>query len=57
IKEHIIFTEIDFDKVDEMWGMDIIICTTADNDDEARSLLKHFNIPFPDDSVEEKTNG
>ena len=57
LKEHIIFTEIDFDKVDEMWGMDIVICTTADNDTEARSLLKHFNMPFPDQSDEEKTNG
>ncbi len=57
IKEHIIFTEIDFDKVDEMWGMDIVICTTADNDTEAHALLKHFNIPFPDDSGEEKKNG
>ena len=46
LKEHIIFTEIDFDKVDEMWGMDIVICTTAGNDKEAYALLKHFNIPF-----------
>ena len=46
IKEHIVFPEIDYDKVDSIWGMDIIICTTAPNDDEARSLLKHFNFPF-----------
>ncbi len=46
LKEHIVFPEIDFDKVDVMWGMDIIICTTADNDGEARALLKHFNMPF-----------
>jgi len=46
LKEHIVFPEIDFDKVDVMWGMDIIICTTANSDDEARVLLKHFNIPF-----------
>ena len=46
MKEHIVFPEIDFDKVDEVWGMDIIITTTADNDAEAKSLLKHFNMPF-----------
>ena len=46
LKEHIVFPEIDFDKVDEVWGMDIIICTDADNDAEAKALLKHFNMPF-----------
>lgn len=46
IKEHIVFPEIDFDKVDEVWGMDIIICTTAQTDAEAKALLKHFNMPF-----------
>ena len=46
LKEHIVFPEIDFDKVDENWGMDIIIATTADTDAEARALLKHFNMPF-----------
>ena len=46
IKEHIVFPEIDYDKVDSIWGMDIIVCTTAPTDDEARSLLKHFNFPF-----------
>lgn len=46
IKEHIIFPEIDFDKVDEVWGMDVIICTTATTDAEAKALLKHFNMPF-----------
>ncbi|MEL6520908.1 MAG: 50S ribosomal protein L5 [Pseudomonadota bacterium] len=46
IKEHIVFPEINFDKVDEVWGMDIIICTTADTDAEAKALLKHFNMPF-----------
>ncbi|MCZ4354304.1 50S ribosomal protein L5 [Roseovarius aestuarii] len=46
IKEHIIFPEINFDKVDEMWGMDIIIATTATTDAEAKALLKHFNMPF-----------
>jgi large subunit ribosomal protein L5 len=46
IKEHIVFPEIDYDKVDEVWGMDIIICTTAKTDAEAKALLKHFNMPF-----------
>jgi large subunit ribosomal protein L5 len=46
IKEHLIFPEINFDKIDENWGMDIVICTTADNDAEAKSLLKAFNMPF-----------
>ena len=46
IKEHIVFPEIDFDKVDEVLGMDIIICTTARTDAEAKALLKHFNMPF-----------
>ena len=46
IKEHIVFPEINFDKVDEVWGMDIIIATTAKTDAEARALLKHFNMPF-----------
>ena len=46
IKEHIVFPEINYDKVDQMWGMDIIVCTTAPTDDEARALLKEFNFPF-----------
>ena len=46
LKEHIVFPEINFDKVDEVLGMDIIICTTAKTDAEAKSLLKHFNMPF-----------
>ncbi|MCQ8782437.1 50S ribosomal protein L5 [Mangrovibrevibacter kandeliae] len=46
LKEHIVFPEINYDKVDQMWGMDIIVCTTASNDDEARALLKAFNFPF-----------
>lgn len=46
IKEHIVFPEIDYDKVDTMWGMDVIVCTTAKTDAEARALLKHFNFPF-----------
>ena len=46
IKEHIIFPEINFDQIDQTWGMDIIVCTTAQTDDEARALLKAFNFPF-----------
>ena len=46
IKEHIVFPEIDYDKVDEVWGMDVIITTTADTDAEAKALLKQFNMPF-----------
>ena len=46
LKEQIVFTEIDFDKVDEILGMDIIICTTAKTDAEGKALLKLFNMPF-----------
>ena len=46
IKEHIIFPEIDFDKVTDVWGLDVTVCTTARTDDEARALLKEFNFPF-----------
>ena len=46
LKEQIVFPEIEFDKVDEVLGMDIIICTTAKTDAEAKALLKQFNMPF-----------
>jgi large subunit ribosomal protein L5 len=46
LKEQIVFPEIEFDKVDDVLGMDIIICTTAKTDAEAKALLKHFNMPF-----------
>jgi large subunit ribosomal protein L5 len=46
IKEHLIFPEINYDKIDQIWGMDIVVCTTAKSDDEARALLKGFNFPF-----------
>lgn len=46
LKEHIVFPEIDYDKVDQIWGMDVIICTSAKTDDEARELLRNFNFPF-----------
>ena len=46
LKEHIVFPEINFDKIEQVWGMDIVICTTAKTDAEAKALLKHFNMPF-----------
>jgi len=46
LKEHIVFPEINFDQVDQMWGMDIVICTNAKTDAEAKALLKQFNMPF-----------
>ena len=46
IKEHLIFPEINYDKAEQIWGMDVVITTTAQTDDEARALLKHFNFPF-----------
>ena len=48
LKEHIVFPEIDYDKVDQIRGLDIVICTTAANDDEAKELLKGFKMPFSD---------
>jgi len=46
IKEHIVFPEIDYDKVDEIRGMDVVVCTTAKTDEEALALLKGMNFPF-----------
>jgi large subunit ribosomal protein L5 len=46
LKEHIIFPEINYDQIDQVWGMDIVIATTAKTDEEARALLKAFNFPF-----------
>ncbi|QJE73631.1 50S ribosomal protein L5 [Aerophototrophica crusticola] len=46
LKEQIIFPEIDYDKIDEIRGMDIIFVTTAKSDKEAKALLKHFEMPF-----------
>ena len=46
LKEHIVFPEIDFDKAENMWGMDIVICTSAKTNDEAKALLAEFNMPF-----------
>ncbi|MFM8701117.1 MAG: 50S ribosomal protein L5 [Hyphomicrobiales bacterium] len=46
IKEHLVFPEINYDKAEAVWGMDIVICTTAKTDEEARALLRAFNFPF-----------
>ena len=46
LKEQIVFPEIDYDKVEDVIGMDVVICTSAANDTEAKAMLKHFNMPF-----------
>jgi large subunit ribosomal protein L5 len=46
IKEHIIFPEIDYDRIDRVWGMDVVICTSANTDEEAKALIEAFNFPF-----------
>jgi len=47
LKEHIVFPEIDYDKVDTIRGMDIVVCTTAKTNEEAKALLAEFDFPFP----------
>ena len=51
IREQIIFPEVDYDKVDKVRGMDVIFVTTAHSDEEARELLKQFNMPFAQKAV------
>ncbi|MBX9619670.1 MAG: 50S ribosomal protein L5 [Hyphomicrobiales bacterium] len=46
IKEHLVFPEINYDKAEAVWGLDVIVCTTARTDEEARALLKLLNFPF-----------
>jgi large subunit ribosomal protein L5 len=46
LKEHIVFPEINYDQIDQMWGMDIVVATTAKSDEEARQLLREFQLPF-----------
>jgi large subunit ribosomal protein L5 len=46
IKEHIVFPEVDYDKTESVLGMDVVVCTTAKSDEEARALLQAFNFPF-----------
>jgi len=54
LKEQIIFTEISYDQIDKVRGMDIIVTTSAKTDDEARELLRLFGFPFPPEAVEEQ---
>tara|TARA_A100000164_G_C21765565_1_gene703762 strand:- start:180 stop:731 length:552 start_codon:yes stop_codon:yes gene_type:complete len=51
IKEHIIFPEINFDKIDKVRGLDITICTSSKNNEEAIELLKSFNMPFRNENI------
>ena len=46
LKEHIVFPEINYDNIDTVWGMDIIVCTTARTNEEAKALLTEFGFPF-----------
>jgi large subunit ribosomal protein L5 len=46
LRDQIMFPEIDYDKIDRIWGLDIVICTSANTDDEARALIDAFNFPF-----------
>src|SRR5512146_3570633 len=46
LREHIVFPEINYDQIDQVWGMDIIVTTTAKTDEEAKALLKEFQFPF-----------
>ncbi len=54
LKEQIIFPEISYDSIDTVRGMDVIVTTTANSDDEARELLRLFGFPFPQEQAEEK---
>jgi large subunit ribosomal protein L5 len=54
LKEQIIFPEISYDQIDTVRGMDVIVTTSANSDDEARELLKLFGFPFPQEQEEEK---
>lgn len=57
LKEQLVFPEIDYDKVDEVRGMDIVVCTSATTDQEAKALLKGFNMPFGNSTAESGNNG
>ena len=54
LKEQIVFPEINYDQIDKVRGMDIIVTTTAKTDEEARELLRLFNFPFPADADQQK---
>jgi len=47
IKDQTIFPEIDYDNIDQIWGMDVVVATSANTDEEARALLAAFDFPFP----------
>ncbi|PHS23709.1 MAG: 50S ribosomal protein L5 [Robiginitomaculum sp.] len=50
LKEHLVFPEIEYDQLDQIWGMDIVVCTTANTNDEAKALLAEFDFPFREKS-------
>ena len=50
LKEQLVFPEINYDRIDQVRGMDVIVTTTANTDDEARELLRLFGFPFPQDA-------
>ena len=54
VKEQIVFPEISYDRIEKVRGMDIIVATTANSDDEARELLRLFNFPFPIEEAEKQ---
>jgi large subunit ribosomal protein L5 len=54
LKEQIIFPEISYDQIDTVRGMDVIVTTSANTDDEARELLRQFGFPFPQEQTEEQ---
>jgi hypothetical protein len=54
LKEQIVFPEIEYDRIEKVRGMDIIVTTTAKTDDEARELLRLFNFPFPRDEEQKQ---
>lgn len=54
VKEQLIFPEISYDKIEKIRGLDIIVATSANSDDEARELLRLFNFPFPKEDAEQQ---
>jgi large subunit ribosomal protein L5 len=54
LKEQIVFPEINYDRIEKVRGLDVIVTTTAKTDDEARELLRLFGFPFPQDAAEQK---
>jgi large subunit ribosomal protein L5 len=54
LKEQLVFPEINYDRIDKVRGMDIIVTTTANTDDEARALLRFFNFPFPQEEAQKE---